>query len=48
LPAQVGDAVPEHGDRLRATDRIDLIDAEDLAERQDAGMWQSAKLNLRR
>ncbi len=41
-------AVGEHGDRLGAADRVDLVDAEQRAGREDGGVRQAAELLLRR
>ena len=48
LATQAGHTVGEHRDRLRPADRIDLIDSEDVAEREDIGVRQAAELDLRR
>ena len=42
------DAVGEHRDRLRATDRVDLVDPEQRARREHQWVRQSAELRLRR
>jgi hypothetical protein len=46
--AQAGHSVGEHRDGLRAADRVDLVHAEQVADREDVRVWQPTELRLRR
>jgi hypothetical protein len=46
-PGQVH-AVGEHGDGLRAPDRIDLVHSEQAACGEDGGVWQTTVVTLSR